>query len=235
MLREVRVTCEIRPHAPGLTGLAGLGAVAKAEDSFLILGNNGISVAQEPVKSGMVPGIVFDSYVFIATQPIKNGTLEQVFRLEFAKLGYQIDPPKVQVSPVQMAWQNWTDPVAGETLVRPTWVAVVYKGPAAMVGRKFTTIYEPPTAQDAEGLPVAVQRYTTILRPRDGVVNKQSVEALVQATLSAHRELFMEAHDCEPVTKITATGVPGTGNWGLFLMLGAGAVAAAFMGKKKGG
>lgn len=189
-------------------------------------------VSQEDVPTGKVPGLDFTFWMF---GQASQDQLDRQFRSLFAQQGYDVSSSNLSADPLTWVWR-YDAPTQ-------TYEAFVEKGPPAWVGRSIGILYagQTPTSKDLDDAPKQVSTYTLTVRPKDGVLSTQKLDAVLAAVRGVKHNIPGKTEVGLRVKGVTAPRldpqpVPQTesANWALWLVLGlAGSTGAWLYSRKK--
>lgn len=191
-------------------GMHGLGAAP-----INVVGNAGEHVVQGPIPAGQVPGLELVLFVLTKGPLVSQEELDKGFRLLLGQLGYDVGPSKLTAEQLVFTWVK-----NGEG-----WEARIAQGPKELVDLQevYKIVYDLPTPADLESLPISIERYTLLARPKDGVLDSQKLQTLLAASRIARAAIGKQT-GAESDIFLNVVGVPPPGgNWALagFGILGA--------------
>lgn len=186
--------------------LAGLGATAPAPE-MKIVGAGWTHVIQEPVPSDQVAGLELTLYLLTPGPLVTQAALDNFVRLTLGQLGFDVGPSALEATPLVYTWNE----DAGWYYAR------IAQGPKDLIalGRDYKVVANnAPTPNDLKGLPVTVERYSVLARPKDGtgVMDAAKLQAVIKALDPFTTQTLLAAMgngDAAVETFLRVRGVPG--------------------------
>lgn len=177
----------------------GLGAIALPPE--FISAPMPEHLSQEDIPTGKVPGVAFTLFLFTPGPLVQQAQLDGVFRNMFAQLGYDVSSSSIGAEPITFSWTYAESD--------KSWEAKIATGPKALIGKGgWKVVYDAPTAQDLQGLPAAVQKYTLVARPKNGVLTPAMITSLIAASRTARAEVS-KTTNLPTELYLHVKGVPG--------------------------
>ncbi len=207
----------------------GLGAVALPET--YVSAPRPEHVSQDDIPAGQVPGLRFTLFVLTPGPLLSQAQLDNAFRPLLANFGFDVGASTLEATQLVFSWVKEGD----------GWEAKIAQGPAELIGMGgFKVVYDPPTPKDLAGLPVGIEKYVLIARPKAGSLDAAVIDKLLEATRSVRAalvqplagvgtELFLKVQGVTAPSFLTA----GFAGWLGALALAGGAYAI-YQEKKKG-
>jgi len=209
----------------------GFGAIALPPE--FITASRPEHLTQEDIPAGQVPGLVMTLFVLTPGPILSQMALDAAFRPLLGQLGFDVGASTLDATQLVFSWVKAAD---------GSFEAKIAQGPAELIGMGgFKVVYEPPTPKDLQGLPVSIEKYTLLARPKDGILGADRVNKVLEATRAVRTALVQPLPNVGTELFLAVKGVPPpkgflTAGFGgiLGLLAVAGGAYALYREKTKG-
>jgi hypothetical protein len=199
----------------GMHGLRGLDATTQGP-TIAVGGDPGEHVSQAPIPEGQVPGVQLVLYALTKGPLVPQATLDGIFRLLLGQLGYDVGASSLEAMQLMFTWVKNGN----------AWEARMSQGPKDLVDLKevYKVVYDTPTPKDLESLPISIEKYMLLARPKDGTLDSARLQTLLTATRAARAAIGAQT-GAETDIFLNVLGVPAPGS--NMLLAGFGILAGA--------
>ena len=209
------------PFGNGRRG--GLAAAPVALAPAQVSGQGWTHVFQEAVPSDQVAGLELTLYLLTPGPLVTQTALDNYVRAALGQVGFDVGPSALEATPLVFTWNE----DAGWYYAR------IAQGPADLIAlnRDYKVVANnTPTPNDLKGLPVTVERYTVLARPKDGNLDAAKLQSVIKILDPFTTKTLLTAMggDAAVETFLRVRGVPGPqfltagfGGWlGLLALVG---------------